>query len=1117
MNSRIRSKLLPLAIAALLTAATPAMAQETSSSISGRVLDASGQPVSGATVQIVHEPSGTTKITTTGADGRYSAQGMRVGGPFDVTVSKSGLAQGEQNNVYLQLAQDTAINLTMGGANTKNAKDLGAVTVSANALSQTFSSENKGLSTNVSSREIEAMPTPDRSIQNIVRLDPRIVITDRGAGSFSAVGQNSRYNNITVDSVSANDPFGLNANGLPTLATPISQDTIEEYNISTANYDVGNRRGVGATVNAVTKSGTNDFHGSVYYVFQNQNMIGKSEDGAKYQGFDRQWTGGATVGGPIIKDKLFFFLSAEKSKQVGAGSPYGPEGTGSSVNIDGLTTDQVEQVRNIASQYGLNNIGNYGGGNTDLVDKRYLGKIDWNISDRHRASFTYSQTKENKPTIPGSDSKLVLSSGWYAADTKNTSYALHFYDDWSDSFSTDTTISYAKFHKESPLIGGSMPDITVYPIGFGNPSVEFGTNYSYQANVLDVKTLNAAWAGTYYAGDHTLKGGFDYERNTTYNLFLQNYFGSYTFTSSKDINPATNKPFTGLENFAAGNYFQYRYSRPTSGNLNDAAANFQLKQWGIFLQDTWQVTNNLSVQYGFRVDIPLISDKPIYNPLFAAAPIASSYNPVTHTGTGAKGGFGRTNQTTINGNRVVQPRMSFNYSFDTEHMTQLRGGAGLFISNPPSVWIANIYTNSGATQTQFNCGPTQRAPCNVPATLPPFSPDANNQHDGSVGSAQQSVNTLSPGFRLPSVWKMSLGIDKELPWWGVIATADYEHIKVRDAIFYQNLNVGANTGVLPDGRFTYFKNPNADPRSTGQQVRYLANGKFSDTTINLGNTSRGAADSLSLSLKKPFATDWSGMVGFTWSRATEVNPGTSSTASSNYGKNYIVNPNENVAGNSTYSIPRRVIAGLNWQHRFFGNYATSASIFYDGHNAAPYSWTFGNDANGDGLNNDLVFIPKEGDVAFRTNTDPKLIQQFYDYIKTNDYLKDHQGAIARRNGDRSGWLNQIDLSFSQQIPGLFKGNKGVIKFDVYNFTNLLNKHWGIEKRANFPGYRNLADFYGVGADGKYIYDISCGGAAKCSNYIDGNGNYQPQQAPVNTFPNDLAQRWAVQLTVKYTF
>lgn len=1092
MNHSLRTKLLPVAIATLLATA-PVLAQDTSSSISGRIVDGAGQPVAGATVQIVHEPSGTTKTTTTDAAGRYSAQGLRVGGPFDVKVNKDG-TQTEQDNVYLQLAQDTAVNLTMGvTAATANAQNLSGVTVSANSLSQTFTAENKGISTNISRRELDAAPTPGRSIQNIVRMDPRVVITDRARGEISAVGQNSRYNNITVDSVSANDPFGLNANGLPTLGTPISQDTIEEYNISTANYDVGNRRGLGANVNAVTKSGTNDFHGSVYYAFQNTDMIGDNENDKPYAGFKRQWTGGATVGGPIIKDKLFFFASLEKSEQIGSGSPYGPEDSSAATPIKGLTSQQVQQVRDIAAKYGLNDIGSVGGGNSNLTDKRYLAKIDWNIADNHRASFTYSETKENKPVITGSQTKLVLSSGWYKTNVDNKSYALHFYDDWSDIFSTDTTVSYANFNQNrGPYNGVAMPDITVYPVAFGGPAVEFGTEYSSQANVLKVKTFNAAWAGTLYLGDHTLKGGFDYEKDKNYNLFLQNYYGSYTF---EEVPGA--KGTTGLDNFAKGAYYQYRYNRPANGlGLDDVAANYNLNQWGVFLQDTWQVTNNLSLQYGFRVDVPLMSDKPLYNPTYAAA-------------------YGQTNQYTINGHRVVQPRMSFNYSFNTERMTQLRGGAGLFVTNQPSVWLGNIFSNSGVTQTQYKCGPTQAAPCNT--NLPAFSADPHHQNNG-VGGGQMTVNTISKDWNIPTAWKISLGVDHELPWYGLIATADWEHIEQRDAIWFQNTNLGAPTFVLPDGRNSYYKLSGLDPQGKDQSVRANANKAFSGQMINLANTDKGSADSIALSLKKPFSEDWSGMVGFTWSRSTEVNPGTSSVANSNYGNNYVYNSNENVASTSNYSVPRRVIASLNWQHRFWGDYTTSASVFYDGHSASPYSWTFGNDANGDGYTNDLVYIPRPGEVEFRPGTDPKLIQQFWDYIQKNDYLKDHQGSVAKRNGDRAGWINQIDLSFSQEIPGIFKGNKGVIRLDVYNFTNLLNKHWGIEKRVNFPGGRALADYYGVDAKtGKYIYNIDCGGKASCTSYNQGGG-YQP--LPVPTYINnndDLAQRWSVLLTLKYTF
>ncbi len=515
------------------------------------------------------------------------------------------------------------------------------------------------------------------------------------------------------------------------------------------------------------------------------------------------------------------------------------------------------------------------------------------------------------------------------------------------------------------------------------------------------------------------------------------------------------------------------------------------------------MNNNLSVQYGFRVDIPLMDDKPLYNAKYAAA-------------------YGGTNQTTINGNRVVQPRLSFNYTFDTEHATQLRGGAGLFITNQPGVWLGNIFSNSGMTQTQYNCGPASGADasCKNPATLPPFSADPHNQNNGVAGSGAMTVNTISPGWRMPTAWKISLGIDKELPWWGLVATADYLRIENRDAIWFQNVNLGTSTFRTPDGRDSFYKTMGATT-STGQQSRFNANKAFSGQMINLANTSKGVSDSIALSLKKSFANDWSGMVGFTWSHSTEVNPGTSSVANSNYGNNFVYNANENVASTSNYSIPRRVIASLNWQHAFWGDYATSASIFYDGHSASPYSWNFGNDANGDGYStNDLVYIPRRGDVEFRPGTDPALIEQFYKYIESNDYLKDHQGEVAKRNADRAGWINQIDLSFSQEIPGIFKGNKGVIRFDIYNFTNMLNKHWGIEKRVPFsPGGRSLADYYGVDpATGKYIYDITCNGkSATCTNYVQ-NGSYGPRDVPTYINNNDdLQQRWSVLLTVKYTF
>lgn len=1081
MNKRIRLAMLPLAISALL-AVTPVMAQNTAAAISGQVVNSSGQPISNATVTIVHEPSGTTKIVKTDAEGRYNSQGMRVGGPFDVTVSKDGMQSAERDDVYLQLAQDTAINLIMMPSD-QSAEDLGTISVTANALAQTFSPYNKGTGTSVSQRELEAMPTPGRSIQDIVRLDPRVTITNRAEGKISALGQNYRYNNITVDSVGANDPFGLNANGLATEGTPISQDTIAAYNISTANYDVETRRGLGANVDAVTKSGTNEYHGSVYYAFQDKDWVGDFQD-RPFNGYDRKWTGGGTIGGPIIKDKLFFFASYEQSEQIGAGASWGPEGSGSPQVVEGVTEADVQAVRDIASSYGMSGLGGLTGGGTSLQDKRYLAKLDWNISNNHRASFTWRRTKETQPNILGGDDNVTLSSGWTTKNTDNKSYALHLYDDWSENFSSTTTLSYKHFNRVGgPYNGVPLPAITVHVGGFRGPEINFGTNYSYQANSIDTKTLFAAWAGNWYIGDHTLKFGFDYQEDKKYNLFLQNSYGSYSFDS--------------IDQFADADYSTYRYNRPADGLvLDDVAAAFKLKQWGLFLQDTWQVDDQLSLQYGVRVDIPKTDSKPLYNPAFADAGFKT-----------LDGKTLKTNQYTVDGKQAVQPRVSFNYQFNTERMMQLRGGFGLFVTDPPAVWIGNIYSNTGVNSVGYLCE-TFRG-----CTPPPFSPDPNNQPDGAAGASQMTVNTLDPDFNLPSAYKFSLGLDAELPWWGLIGTVDYERVMQKDAIWYQNLNLGAATGTLPDGRSTFYSKPNLDPRADGQYERANANSDFSDGIINLASTNKGQSDSFTVQLKKPFQNDWSAMIGFTYSRATDVNPGLSSVAYSSWKQQYVVNPSENLSSTSNYETPMRAIASLTWRHAFFGDYYTRVSAFYDGRDGSPYSWSFGNDANGDSYyHNDLVYIPRKGDVEFKPGTSQDKIDQFYSYIASNDYLSGHQGQIAGRNADRAPWFNQLDLGFSQELPGFFDGAKGEIRLDIYNFLNLLDSDWGTEKRASFPGYRDLADYYGVDpATGKYIYDISG------SSYKDDNGNYKPKDLPYNTYPDDSSQRWAAQLTVRYTF
>lgn len=1090
MKHTNRATLLSAAIAALL-ASSPVLSQDTSSSISGRVLDASGQPVAGATVQIVHEPSGTTKITTTGADGRYAAQGLRVGGPFDVTVSKAGMAQTEQKGVYLQLAQDTAVNLTMGAEQAKQVKDLGAVTVSASALAQTFNGDNKGLSTNVSGRDLNMVPTPNRSIQDVARLDPRITITDRGDGSISAMGQNSRYNKISVDGVGVGDPFGLNSNGMPYIGSPVSVDTIAEYNLSTANFDTTSDT-VGADINAVTKSGTNSFHGSAYYVYRNAgDMVGDAgwiNSGDRgYKGYDRDWTGGVTLGGPIIKDKLFFFASYEKQKTVGLGND---SANGLDSSLTGASTSNkispsnLQRVINAANALGLHP-GDFSGGGVDLDSKRSLVKLDWNIASNHRASLAFQRTREVQPVIQGNSNNAIgLTSYWYTKNSDTKNYSLQFFDDWNDVFSTETKVGYKDFSQvrtvpwQQPQVFVNLGKDNNGKLNGSSPYIDLGEDQYSHYNQIKTKTWSLFTAGTLYLGEHTVKGGIDFQQDEIYNLFGRTQFGAYTFW--------------GIDNFEKGIYNQFDLYQPAAGKtLNDVAGAWTLRRYSFFLQDNWQVNDRLSVLYGFRVNRYSTSDKPVYNPAFEKA-------------------FGFRNDQTIDGASLVEPRVSFNYAFNTELQTQLRGGAGLFQSNPPTVWMTNPYQNNGMTVATYSIRNSNNLPVGPGTPYPAFSPNPFGQNVPPPSNTQMAVDTIAPNFKLPSVWKGSLAIDRELPWMGLIATAEYEHIKVRDAIWYQNLNIGAPTGRLPDGRYTYYKNIYGG--SAGNTNRANANSKFSVSTTELANTGKGYSDALTLSLKKPFANEWSASLGVTFSKAREVNPGTSSQASSNFSNNVWVNPNENVDSIANYATSRRVTASVAWSHAFFGNYATTISAFYNGQTGQPYSWVFANDANGDSYSRDLVYIPKQGDVIFQKGVSQQAIDQFYAFIQQDSYLKDHQGQIARRNATRAAWTNQLDLSVSQEVPGLFKGNKGEIRLDVYNFLNMLNNDWGQQLYVPFPYTRSLASFAGVDqATGKYIYSLP----------LDAKGNYQPGTKVVYDAGRDIktnvVSRWSAMLTLRYTF
>ncbi|HET7299162.1 MAG TPA: carboxypeptidase regulatory-like domain-containing protein [Oleiagrimonas sp.] len=1085
MTNRIRKGILPFAIASLLAASPAVMAQNvTSSSVTGVVVDASGAPVSGATVTIVNQPSGTTKVTTTDANGRYNAQGLRVGGPYEITVSKAGMAQGERGDVYLQLGQVSAINLKMAPSE-QNAQELATVTVSANALSQTFNPDNKGLSTNISAQQMAATPSGDRSIADIARLDPRITV-NRTTGAISAGGLNNRFNDISVDGVTVGDPFGLNANGLPYQNSAISPDTIAEYNISTSNYDVSSDV-VGASINAVTKSGTNEFHGSIYYAYHSASkLVGDAgwldsdNPGYNYKGYSRDWTGGITLGGPIIKDKLFFFVSAEQqqTEDLGADSANGLDyslGNGPSTDSK-ISPGDLQKIIDIAKGLGMQP-GTFGGSTgVTLKDKRYLAKIDWNISNNHRASLSYNRTRENHPVVQGNSSDSIgLSSYNYVQSIKNDNISLQFFDDWNTNFSTQAKVGYQHFVQDTNA-PAQQPQVDVSIAGYGTPIVHLGEDQYRHYNAVDTKKTSFFFAGTYYAGDHTIKGGIYYERNKIYNLFGRTEFGQYSFDS--------------IGQFASGDYYQYNLYQPAAGyDINDVAAQWTYSQLSPFIQDTWQVNYNLSVMFGIRVNIPHADHKPVYNEAFEKT-------------------FGYPNNNSLGSkNKVVEPRLSFNYSFDTERMTQLHGGFGIFQSFPPTVWMTNPYQNNGVTVSTYRSYDPSSAP---------FSSDPHNQPIPSTSNTIMDVDTIAPNFKLPTVYKFTLALDHELPWWGMIGSIQAQEVRSRNAILYQAVNIGEPTGKLPDGRLQFWKNPGAYPHASGQRPNANANPDFATLSTLLTNTSKGKSDSLTLLLRKPFTNNWSASASFTLSHATEVNPGNSSQASSGYKYVARENPNDNVNGIAERNIPRSVKLSFAWRHAFFGDYYTQVSAFYVGHDGLPYTWIFNGDVNGDGISyEDPVYIPTMNDpkVFFADYkgdaASPELIQQFQNFVSGNSYLNSHRGSIAKVNSAHAPWVSQLDVSFKQEVPGFFKGSKGEIRLDIYNFLNLLNKDWGHVRYLQYDT-RGLANYGGVNANGQYIYELP----------TDRDGNFSPDQYSVQDAgynPVHVISRWSAMLTLRYTF
>lgn len=1122
---------------ALALSSAPLLAQNTTSGISGLITSADGKPVNGAKVTIIHTESGSVNNTVTDAQGRYTARGLRAGGPYTITITRDGVTE-KRENVFVQLAETSTVDAKLGEAAVQLVQITGA-------RSDKFSKSNMGAGTNIGARELATLGSIQRNLADYARTDARISQTDKERGEISAGGQNSRYNSITIDGVGISDTFGLESNGLPTSKQPISIDAIQSVQVNVSNYDVTQKGYTGANINAVTKSGTNALKGSVYYVFRDDRLVGQRYNATADTFIDapafKENTKGITLGGPIIQDKLFFFASLEDSTSTRAAPAFGPLGS-AQTNV-GITPTAIAGAQSIAkTKYGIDIGSSAIPAGTELSVKDALIKLDWNINDDHRASLRYTKTEQNEPIFAGfSATGLSLSSYWWSQNKTIESAVAQWFADWTPTFSTEFKLSSRDYdsapanNAKLPAIGlsfsGALPAGTATTVASGTRFLNFGTENSRQNNVLKTKTADAYFGANWVLGAHEVKFGGDYSNNEIYNAFLQNVNGNYTFNCSSSTSPtaysfgaincatatAAQVEAAVLENFSRGRPNSYQVQVPVAGgSLSNAIAQFSLKNYGAFVQDTWKVSSKLSIMYGVRLDAPSVSDRPLANAA-AAAPMVAG-NPATNVR--QTGGFGLDNTQTIDGQNLYQPRVGFNYSFDTARSTQVRGGLGLFQGAAANVWLSNPFSNTGIATRTIGCGTSGFAACALVDGT--FNPDPTKQPTNFIGATPAAnVDFLQPGLGQPAVWKGNLAFDHELPWFGLVFGAEYLHTQTKQGIYYQHLNLGAATKTGTDGRQMFYTEQGYNPACwsatgsrlssgvcSGSRAKALSNVNFNNVLV-ASKTDLGGGNLATLSLSRPLAKGFGWSMAYTYTDATEVNGLTSSVANSNWAARASLNPNEQVASNSAYLVKNRINANLTWQKALFGELKSSFGVVYEGRTGKPYSWTFNNDLNGDGVGgNDLMYIPSamgSGEVVFRgdTATNKANETRFWEIVNANPDLAGAAGGVVKRNASFAPWTNSLDMRFTQELPGFYKKNKAVFVFDLFNFGNMLNKKWG---RINEVGFqsgggqaRSFVDFAGLDAQGKYVYNLR-----KDVETID------IRQAKGES-------QWAVQATIRYEF
>lgn len=1088
----LSKKLLRAFVLLLLCLPATLIAQVTTSSIKGFVKMSDGKPLEGVSITATHIPSGTVYSTVSRKSGEYTLPNVRIGGPYKIEFKYVGLRPETVEDFYLNLGEPYIANVSMQDIS----NNLSEVVVTSQA--RRINTDRTGASTQISQRQLSTLPTIGRSITDFTRITPQ-------ANGTSFAGRDGRYNNVVIDGANLNNNFGLSSDPLPGGGSqPISLDAIEEVSVNIAPFDVRQSGFTGADIFAVTKSGTNTFHGSAYGLYRNQDYNGKKVGSVtltdpapstkKIYGF--------TLGGPIIKNKLFFFANYEHEENTSPGITFSPTGGSGIGNISQTPIDSLKKFADyLKSQY------NYDPGAYDnfpnfvTANHKLLIKVDWNINKVHKLSVKYNEligtdmNPLNGTSIPNAAPFSVVGGSGQISRLPNNRFSLRsmafsnsnygfkhlvksgafeLNSNFNSRFSNQFIATITKIQDTRTIPGGqAFPTIDIFNNN-GQNYMSAGTDPFTRNNDVINDIYNATDNFTYYAGKHTLTFGATYEYQRVGNMFMPGSSSYYAFNSLSDF-----------MNNRAPAFFSYNFSL-VPGTPAVYSADLKIGQLGLYAQDEFNVNDKLKITYGLRIDKPVYPQQPLENPNITALTFPDKNGNPTHYSTG------KWPKSTL----YFSPRVGFRYKIDEENIV-FRGGTGLFTGRIPFVFLTNMPSNS----FMYQSGQAVNNAAQLQNFLFNPNPDAYaSKFNPTPGTLPNNANIvlIDPNFKFPQVWRSNLAFDKKIGK-GWLITTEFLYTKDVNAVVMRNANLknpdGTINGIDYRGRFS---SPAA--RNVYSNI---------NTAIVLENTSMGSSGSATFQIQKSAAKGFYGSFAYTASFASEVTANPGAQATSVWNSNATTGtPNTLQLATSSYVTPHRFIGTLSYRWEYLNHLATTVSIFGQLAKQNNYSYVYGGDINNDGLSGiDLMYIPKDpSQVIFVQSgssfTPAQQAAAFQQFIQNTPYLNNNKGKDAERNAAYLPWLSTFDVRILQDFYAKVGDRKHTLQLsvDILNAGNLINKMWGVRQITTTT---QPLIFRGLDSQGRPTFNMQT---------LNGQLITKPWQNSLSTLST-----WGMQLGLKYFF